>query len=1138
MENFDPTFNCTGKVNINNWYINDSSFYKKKDLDIVLNNNKSCSNGIFSIFNYETTGISILLKLQHFSRCLDSRLKQFERYEKLNTINETFECHQTVSFYLLRKSTCEFVYYLRNYLKCLKSENFALKDISSDAESDFDDLVDTIIKFLNRLKNIPTSTFLYVSSTSGNSSKHPEYHLYHLHLDLRWLLITLLYVKNDQWDHLNEITDDLKNCIYDIIADLIYINMNIFESIPIVELQTKTPYSCTCMRELWLILQLLLDELSKKNVSKCFWNYFNSALNMLFFNNSMEEMPHIKQYGNFSDCKNPELFCIWLTYHLTLLYGYDTNGNYLNRPSNRYEEIQMILSKEQVDKILKAYVIKGGKEGERDEIDEELCVMIPLLQLLSINWGQSDFQLFALLWDCFHKRLDKPFLLQTRGPWLTSSEKKTPMDILNSVKDRLKNNNEASQESSFSLFLHLLGMFLKKNYSRTESKIWHQIKGRIFMKITRKKLEESTECGLYNFVSLCLTLAVTADTCDATISMLKVTPDVHKWTDADSAKKCCLLWKSQLAMLLLYHEKKIPLKEIATYFTKTADTLCCINEENSRSMMVWYIDVLRIILTQNNNFECDEHELLSGWIDRILSDTAPNRVGVLISTLLKVFLKCVQNRDFIGNLLMRNAILQHASGRVRTMITVNDLSNNLYENLTKLGVALTIEACKDNVTLKYGHSAAKLFVHYTTCPILNDMRVPKLYLNILLQNDLAIEFLKKEKEIKDFDLLCIQLWIKTNILTKEDNEDYFCFKNYVANIPVIKEIMSTDRDYYEFLQSNEPLAKFLLIVSKKRKTFQTEQEQMTFDNKCKSFLFGIEKWAVQLINNENKDSKLSTWIYQCIGLITKTWSQILYSKNASNMLKTLITKIALPLDQESLSCRIHLSQKIFSMIILGFENLNINVDISLQNLIRELFERYLSFLVIPTDSNERSFKLADQLSMCFFAKPDFTKSIFFILAKNLITLPQDQTTHSACYLVMHLLINLIKAGKTYSIEILDSIILECVPNILSCYCRVHDSHPHKKHTMDFLREITTSPYYQENVSLREKLKDLTWNVFKKTTIPQSKASFNLLSFTFKIDKELYKYLYTKMETLVCGCEKNQFSNAATLRFLLNSVKKI
>lgn len=86
-------------------------------------------------------------------------------------------------------------------------------------------------------------------------------------------------------------------------------------------------------------------------------------------------------------------------------------------------EKQIKCSMEQVVKIMKIYINKGGKDGAREEIDDELCVIIPLVHVLSCEWWSPQVQIISLLWECFHRRLDQPFLLQTRGPWSTSSEK-------------------------------------------------------------------------------------------------------------------------------------------------------------------------------------------------------------------------------------------------------------------------------------------------------------------------------------------------------------------------------------------------------------------------------------------------------------------------------------------------------------------------------------------------------------------------------------------------------------------------------------------------------------------------------------------------------------------------------------------
>ncbi|OXU29027.1 hypothetical protein TSAR_005155 [Trichomalopsis sarcophagae] len=1124
------TFNCSGKVNLHDWQLNSSSLFMQKDLHNVLHE-KPPLNSVFKVFECELPGIDILMNLKHYVRCMESNLKKLCRFEKIPVLGKLPATNEEIDFFVIRKVVCEFLYNLRSYIKSIREDNFTIRDVGDESEKDFEDLLDTMQRFLGRLHCIPDSTFLYAPSNVGNKSNQPEYHLYHSHLDLRWLLTTIIYIKSNSWHESESNNEHLENIIFSALADLIYISMKIFVTIPNTDLHTRTPYSCSCVRELWLMLQILADSLFTKEKCKMFWEFLNSILDQLFPNEyrSTSKLQNI----NLPDCKNSEVFCIWLIYHLTLLYGYADDGVYSNKPSTRMTEKQISCSMAQVVKIMKIYINKGGKDGAREEVDDELCVIIPLVHVLSCEWWSPQVQIISLLWECFHRRLDQPFLLQTRGPWSTSSEKKTPMDILEQIKSRIKNtNHEINHESSFGLFLRLLGKFLEKHYSRSEAKVWNQIKGRIYSRFSQNKLQDYTESGIYNFISLFLTLAVTTDTVDVCSAMVNLLPSTIDWSDPSNSKKYCLIWKSKLAVLLLYNDCKYSFKDIAESYTETANAISCRKDEFSRSMMVWFIDVLRITLMQSEDFGRHEHAFLGGWIDRYLLESAPNKVGVLTSTLLKVFEKCndLLSSNTMGSTLMLNSLWQHVASRVRQMVTNCDLSTDFYENPTKLAVAFTLEACRDPSTAKkYRHSAVSLFQHFTMSVIIKDIRITQLYLTAILQNEIALETLRKE--IANFNTLCIQAWVKCNILNCEINSDKHFLKNYISHLPEIKSILDSERDINEFRNSNEPIIHFFMVISKKRTTLKAEQCS-SFDATCRSYLHNLDKWALQLINEENKDTKLSFWIYRCIGTVIFCCSPVLYVKNQpSNMLRVLINKVALPPEQPAQPHLVHLAQRIFHMIILGIENLNVKADISLQTMIRELFERYLPLLITVEASNENAFKVADSLSKCFLeAKPNFVRSILDMLAANFVTICGSNSTHKHCYLVMLLLRNLIRAGKIYSIDVLDSIVSVSASSIFNCYMRVHDHHPHKQQTIDFLKDVSLNSYYKENLSLREKLNEIVWNALNKYVQTNSKVSFEFVSSISKINIELLKYIYPRIKQIVSECEKNKLPNAAALRY--------
>lgn len=117
------------------------------------------------------------------------------------------------------------------------------------------------------------------------------------------------------------------------------------------------------------------------------------------------------------------------------------------------------------------------------------------------------------------------------------------------------------------------------------------------------------------------------------------------------------------------------------------------------------------------------------------------------------------------------------------------------------------------------------------------------------------------------------------------------------------------------------------------------------------------------------------------------------------MLRTLINKIILVPEDSMHSYIKQLGKKIFSMIILGLEKLNIKGDILLQAMIRDIFDQYLPILITEINSG-CSFKVSDTLLKCFKeAKPEFLRSIFETLMSNFYNISSDNVMHKHSNLV-------------------------------------------------------------------------------------------------------------------------------------------
>ncbi|XP_033336521.2 protein MMS22-like isoform X1 [Megalopta genalis] len=1126
------TFSCNGKVNSNDWELNRESLFLSGEVDNVLypKDENSLADIDVQLFDCNVPASTGILDLKHFIKCMVMQLKILGSYETYDQVLSSKT--NDMDFYYVRCLVCKFVLYIRRYLNSIKWDVQSLQIINENIEEEFNMLFTTIKHFLSRLRNVPDATFHYAPSKLGNQCNQPEYHMYHMHIELRWFFISLVYTRSlyHQYSMESQL-EELENVQAIIINDLIYISLKIFETMPLINIQQKTPYNCTCIRELWLMLQIFIDTLSDRMKSKTFWDYVNDSVTGLLNRKASDSREESTCY-NLVPCKNTELFCLWIIYNLSLLYGYSSDGLYLGSNCSRIRP-----NYEQLEKILKTYISKGGKDGERDEIDEELRIMIPLLNTIVTNWWKTRVSIISLLWDCFHKRLDEPFLLQTSGPWTLSVEKKTAMDILKQVRDRL-NNTEYVKESSYGMFLHFLGTFLQINYSSSDTKHWNQIKGRIYSKFSKSKVEEFSVTGLYNFISLFLTLAVTADTTNVCSVMLDLLPLTKEYNNENS-KKYSLIWKGKLVILLLYSELKINFTSIASCYIDTVNTISCRKDETSRAMMINFVDVFSTILSAST-IELEEHLLLGGWIDRYLSECSNKMMGTLIRVLVNIFKKCFNslNSDGAGKLL--DALWCYVTCRVRQLVFDPLLTGDHYRDISQLAVLFTLDALKNSIMAKkYKHSAKSLFQHFASSVVVKDIRITRHYLVLILEEEQAVETLKKE--IKNFDTLLIQAWVKCSIIAHNTNEDEMkIIQNYIISLNEIQQMFVMYEDMQEFQNSKEPILVFMMYSMKKRNTLKSEQERIQYDTKWRSYFSHMEKWVLSPITEESKDSELAFWIYRCVGTLILCTSTMLYTKNQpNNMFKMLLNKTILSSDQPFLK---NFGKKTFSMILLGIEALNVKNDISLHILIKDLFDQYMP-LLITSINNTNNFKVSDSLLKCFKdAKADFIHLVFEILMTNFFTISSDNMLHKHFYLVMIFLQNLLKGGKDYASHVIEYIILICTPYIIGGYIKVHDYHPHKQHTLEFMRNIVRNPYYKESHTLQEKLNTAIFNTIQKLITTNQHNTFEFLQSILSVKIEIIQFLSPKIERTLIDLERNRRPNAASLRYswnqLLNAMKNI
>lgn len=487
---------------------------------------------------------------------------------------------------------------------------------------------------------------------------------------------------------------------------------------------------------------------------------------------------------------------------------------------------------------------------------------------------------------------------------------------------------------------------------------------------------------------------------------------------------------------------------------------------------------------------------------------------------------------------MLDALWCFVACRVRQLVFDPILTGDNYKDISKLAVIFTLEAIRDPATAKkYKHSVVSLFQHFAASIFVKDIRITQYYLTSILENRHAMQSLKKE--IAHFDTILIQAWIKCSIVGyNADKEELRALQNYIVNLDEIREIFVSDYDLHEFKNSNEPILTFIISFMKKQNILKFDQERLRYNTKCKVYFKNLEKWALIPITEEMKDSELAFWIYRCLGTLILCISPTLYTKNQPNdMLRMLINKIILVPENSTQPYIKQLGKKIFSMIILGLEKLNVKGDILLQAMIRDIFDQYLPILITRMDSG-CNFKISDSLLKCFKeAKCEFIRSIFETLMSNFYNVLSDNVMHKHSNLITWIIKTLLKEGRIYPKYITEVIVQICSPNIFGCYMKIHDHHPHKLHTIDFINDVIKSPYYDEDKSIREKFQIAISAAVDRHLTLNAQITFGLIRSILSIKKSIITSLFPQIEAIVSHAERYHRPNAVSLRFLWNQLKK-
>ncbi|XP_038617173.1 protein MMS22-like isoform X1 [Tachyglossus aculeatus] len=798
-----------------------------------------------------------------------------------------------------------------------------------------------LILYVGHLSELPSVT-LGAFTIQNQAQLFPaSWHLVHLHLDIYWLVLEILHIlgektlrqvvyahqfMNFSGENLTNVSLFEEHCA-SLICDLISLSVNKYNKVRPAEALVNHHCLCPCVKELWVLLIQLLDHRSKGTLTESFWSWMNKLLKNLFKRPSDTE--------GFSDlvltqCKDPLGFSWWIITHLASLYQFDRIGVL-------EEKKQMESNWSFVEELL-----KKSCNPEASILEEQLRMHLNCCLMLCDFWN-TNIPTVTILWEYYSKNLNSSFNI----PWLGLKGyvniSKSPLSMLEMVKacctDHPRSDLHESR-NSYTVFLCVLAKMVKKAMGTSGIHPWKQIKGRIYSKFHRKRMEELTEVGLQNFFSLFLVLASVAEIEDVASRALDLLTFLRPASVTPSQR--ALIWKGHLVFLLMYVERNLDVgvlsEKLAKDFCERAKSFLVSKSDVEQKRSLWrllavYVDGVQEVFETSCFLHLSQEKLLNEGFSMLLPACREAELSVVLN-----FLQAVLARLRSVHAQSRQ---EHpagmAGGKAPISFTVKEhhlaVADALWKNFfpflksQRLSQTASLPLLADTAA---GFTLLALDMPSTAPSDLqpqpvwsmlqlfgwDDMIWPQLvsrYLSHLIQNrTLTEEF--SHSGCSSFEALSVRSWFrcvlqmycsKPTALLDSTDAELAVGKEYmeqlteltrlIFQLSEVKSLLSKTQDELSSV-SQDPqraLVLFLEAVGVTYSSLQTLPEKSAMVLKSLDYLGEVLKYVKPYLMRKGPSKGLKL-TYRTMGILVKSWALILSTSKAQKLLFQIIDCLLLP----------------------------------------------------------------------------------------------------------------------------------------------------------------------------------------------------------------------------------------------------
>ncbi|XP_039298055.1 protein MMS22-like [Nilaparvata lugens] len=753
-----------------------------------------------------------------------------------------------------RKQLIHFFLHIRSYILHLVSSQTDETDlILKNITRKLSQILQRIQRVLRKFVDVQKFTIFQTS-----------HHWFHCNWELRWLHVTTLFVlyksneivkkrggnTADPLQYQGEIGDinitTILNSMELLVSDLVQLSVMRFEKLGAKSVSKYSAFQCSCIEELWISVKTLLSSLEKlscdisddNNESQySFWRIVSSALARICdkTNPSANVIKTVSVFETdladiFYDCSSPNLFKLWFVKSVATGFSdrnRELSGNYVI-----------------LEKILK------------DELKDECCetnlrLLVSLLHVLVVEVWQPRNDAILVLWEYFQKRLSRSFYVTGETLGNMSVIPKTSDKFLAQISGRLDDRDE--KFNSFHLFLRLLGHHLRRTCG--EKRFWNQLKGRIYSKFPASKMIALTELGVYNFVSLFLTIAVVK--LDEVGEICKNLQDFLDLTNKKDSSIRSLVFLTHVTILDMLARNGIEFSMCAANFVKFLKSLDLRSPENIR-LTSCGIDSLRTVFV-SDKIDLGLPKIVDDWVcDYLLftsnsTDTA--KLTLYIDSLL-VEMKSI--RIYSPQHVETFEVLWT---QIKKLITNPKFNPKNSEFLGSLCANLAIVSTKIYRSATMLREVSNLVANSKTLPVgtLSE------FLNTL------IGYKPLPMALRDHDVFILKLWIRYEVLSGSSSTSNKIL-NYVTSLSECQNLNLN-------LDPQEPLISFCKSLHQRYLSIIDTDEKKSMFEKTTRYFGNLKEWIDPVVKTAD-DVSLLKRVYFTVGSIVDTAGVFLYDKGA------------------------------------------------------------------------------------------------------------------------------------------------------------------------------------------------------------------------------------------------------------------